>query len=253
MKFDCIIMNPPYQKNLHLKILAEAIKHLKDDDSKVVNLSPDNWLTNPYKMFEHEKTKKTAIDIIGTHIDEYEQINANDFNDLFSTSNWFGVGIFLLNKNKTTFDVNQYDTHNKFMIKLIGSIVKLDSLRSHFSRRTNANFFVPVRRTNHGYLDWCEFNDNNIKSKDGIQFLNQNEVNNFKKSIINTFFYKFLAKCDWSDGQNSAAVPWMGDSINPRTGLKGYESEWTDEDFVEYFSLAPEEFNEIKKTMEKYK
>ena len=28
MKFDCIIMNPPYQKNLHLKILAEAIKHL---------------------------------------------------------------------------------------------------------------------------------------------------------------------------------------------------------------------------------
>ena len=31
MKFDCIIMNPPYQRNLHLKILAEAIKHLKDD------------------------------------------------------------------------------------------------------------------------------------------------------------------------------------------------------------------------------
>ena len=43
MKFDCIIINPPYRKNLHLKILSEAIKHLKDDGT-CVNLSPDNWL-----------------------------------------------------------------------------------------------------------------------------------------------------------------------------------------------------------------
>ena len=47
MKFDCIIMNPPYERNLHLKILAEAIKHLKDDESKVVNLSPVQWLIDP--------------------------------------------------------------------------------------------------------------------------------------------------------------------------------------------------------------
>ena len=30
MKFDCIIMNPPYKRNLHLKILDEAIKHLNE-------------------------------------------------------------------------------------------------------------------------------------------------------------------------------------------------------------------------------
>ena len=40
MKFDCIIMNPPYQRNLHLKILTEAIKHLNDEKSVCVNLSP---------------------------------------------------------------------------------------------------------------------------------------------------------------------------------------------------------------------
>lgn len=44
MKFDCIIQNPHYVRNLHLKILAEAIKHLKDEKSVCVNLSPDNWL-----------------------------------------------------------------------------------------------------------------------------------------------------------------------------------------------------------------
>ena len=36
-KFNKIIMNPPYDKNLHLKILREAMKHSDD----VVNLSPN--------------------------------------------------------------------------------------------------------------------------------------------------------------------------------------------------------------------
>jgi hypothetical protein len=45
----------------------------------------------------------------------------------------------------------------------------------------------------------------------------------------------------------------MGDCINPRTGLKGYESEWTDEDFYTYFNITKEEQELIEKTMEKYK
>ena len=47
MKFDCIVMNPPYERNLHLKILAEAITHLKDEKSTCVNLSPVRWLQDP--------------------------------------------------------------------------------------------------------------------------------------------------------------------------------------------------------------
>ena len=39
MKFDLIIMNPPYKRDLHLKILAKAIK-LITDDGIVVNISP---------------------------------------------------------------------------------------------------------------------------------------------------------------------------------------------------------------------
>lgn len=43
MKFDHIIMNPPYCRNLHLKILNEAICYSDD----VVNLSPIRWLQDP--------------------------------------------------------------------------------------------------------------------------------------------------------------------------------------------------------------
>ena len=64
--------------------------------------------------------------------------------------------------------------------------------------------------------------------------------------------YKFLAKCDWSGGQNSAEVPWLGDSVNPRTVLKGYQSEWTDADLYKFFDITPEEQKVIEDTMAKY-
>ena len=45
----------------------------------------------------------------------------------------------------------------------------------------------------------------------------------------------------------------MGDSINPRTGKKGYEGAWSDEDFYKFFNITPEEQKVIEETMEKYK
>ena len=47
--------------------------------------------------------------------------------------------------------------------------------------------------------------------------------------------------------------PWLGNSINPRTGLKGYESEWTDQDFYTFFNITEDEQKIIEDTMTKYK
>ena len=52
---------------------------------------------------------------------------------------------------------------------------------------------------------------------------------------------------------HSKFLPWMGDAINPRTGLKGYTGEWTDDDLALYFGITPEEKEEIEMAMEKYK
>ena len=45
----------------------------------------------------------------------------------------------------------------------------------------------------------------------------------------------------------------MGDAINSHTGKKGYESEWTDEDFYKYFGITEAEQKLIEETMEKHK
>ena len=47
-------------------------------------------------------------------------------------------------------------------------------------------------------------------------------------------------------------ILWLGDAINPRTGLKGYTGEWTDEDLYKFFNITSEEQEIIKKTIEKY-
>ena len=47
--------------------------------------------------------------------------------------------------------------------------------------------------------------------------------------------------------------PWLGDAINPRTGKKGYEGEWTNEDLYKLFEISSEEQKVIEETMEKYK
>ena len=63
MKFDVAIMNPPYDGNLHLKILEKVIP-IAD---KVVNISPARWLQDPlakykknsdYNKFENSISKK---------------------------------------------------------------------------------------------------------------------------------------------------------------------------------------------------
>ena len=252
MKFDCIIMNPPYQRNLHLKILAEAIKHLKDDGT-CVNLSPDNWITNPFKMFEKEKPKREAPIKIGKYVASYESISAEDFNNLFGTSNYFGVGIVTLGTKETGFDCSKWNSTNELLLKILEKTYKMPSLRSKFSRRVNNAKFVPVRRRTHKTYNYCEMDSNDIDAKDGILFDTEVEALNFKKSIIDTWFYKWLDITEWNGSENSAEVPFLGDAINPRTGLKGYTGEWTDSDFYTFFGITPAEQKVIEETMEKYR
>ena len=54
MKFDVAIMNPPYDKNLHLKILEKVIP-IADN---VVNISPVRWLFDPLAEYKKQSDYK---------------------------------------------------------------------------------------------------------------------------------------------------------------------------------------------------
>ena len=251
MKFDCIIMNPPYQRNLHLKILAEAIKHLKDEKSVCVNLSPDGHFRNPSTYWKWNE-KCWCCDETLPFCLCADFISHNDANDVFNLGNGIDalhIGVYMKNKSNAFSKPMHYDSlvmlNNKVKAK------KLQNLRNKFVRKEKlGQFGIRMYRMHGGTTVYNTIVCDTEKGRavEGIDFGSNNELENFKKSIW-TFIYVFYYIID---DINPAHLPWLGDAINPRTGLKGYTGEWTDEDLYKFFDITPEEQKVIEDTMAKY-
>ena len=289
MKFDCIIMNPPYQRNLHLKILAEAIKHLKDEKSVCVNLSPIRWLQDPLAKYKKNSDYNKFEESICKHIKSIKQITNIEMNDLFNTFCHDDLGLYVLAQDGGF----NYDTVRSyrgfdpiiFYKKIIEKCnTNIDDKSIKYKNRTSENFVglltiggynkdglptaMCVRAGKYGPFCNGKCNSKTIKE---IRASNTNtkwgDVDNWPVVCFSTsdesvnFFnacqtkaYRFFVYAFTTD-QNIPLkfLPFLGDAINPRTGLKGYQGEWTDDDLALYFGITPEEQKVIKETMDKYK
>lgn len=277
MKFDCIIMNPPYQRNLHLKILAEAIKHLKDENSVCVNLSPVRWLQDPLAKYKKNCDLKRFEESVAKHIENLDMIEAFEAQKLFNGAGSATVlGVYKCTKQ--LYDVKIYIP--QFVLKILstqishpifdidkkdGYRVKIPFMFTCAAGHTDGTLLEgigPVRWFKDGIKDgkpWYEHFQRNQFSKTtdtipcSIKFSSQIEAENFCKQY-NTKLCKLYTHHVKRDVNISPmTILWLGDAINPRTGLKGYESEWTDDDLYKFFNITPEEQKVIEETMEKYK
>ena len=234
-KFDIVLMNPPYSKNLHLKFMEKTF-NLIDENGSLIYIGPDGWIINKYAFAEKSKLRNNYKEKYSKYIDDIETFNVEKFNKYFGTSNWFGASIFTMKHNAKGIDPSKYENTDELVNKVVKIIIdKFTSLRSHFSRNFDKKYFVPVRRTNHGYLNWVEKNKNKIKAKDGILFNSENEMNNFITSF-DTWLYKFLNCTDWGGSENSASVPYLDD----------YSNQWTNERLYKLFNISKEEQKEIE-------
>ena len=233
------VMNPPYDKNLHIKFMEKTFDLINDDGS-LIYIGPDNWLIDKYPFMQKSKIKNNTRDKYCKYIDDIETFTGSEFNKLFGTNNFFGVSIFKMKHNAKGIDPQIYEDDNKLNIKILKKIQEFSSLRSHFCNRekNDCDTYVPVRRTNHKYLNWVERDKSKIKSIDGILFKTKNEVENFIKSF-DTWLYKYLNCTDWGGSENSADVPYLND----------YTHEWTNEKLYELFNITSEERKIIEQTL----
>ena len=225
-KFDVVLMNPPYNRDLHLKFLEKTIE-IADN---VINISPHDWLTNKFAKTEKSKFRREFREKYSKYIEDLEIISPEDFNKYFGTSNWFGVAIEVFKENANGIDPDKFLNTDTLLNKIINKIHTLPSLRSKFTRRIDNELFVPVRINSHGYLNYVERDYSKIKSKGGILFNSKNEVKNFIDSF-DTWLYKYLEKSEWQGSENSASVPYLGDYTKP----------WTNERLYRFFNITKEE------------
>ena len=280
MKFDCIIMNPPYQRNLHLKILAEAIKHLKDEKSVCVNLSPVRWLQDPLAKYKKKCDLKRFEESVAKHIESLETVSSKDSAELFNNRLNVQCGIYCCTKNGGY----DYTVSNSILDKVLAKKTSMCDSHIVYSRPMKYSCVVTLisggaagnteavskwmmdkkkafydNDKNADGLSYKEYRDKiiwgNLKAKSEvthIEFDNSIERENFYNSQ-DTLLMRYVFRMHLVDvNVHPEFLPWLGDAINPRTGIKGYKGEWTDEDLVLYFGITPEEQNIIKKTMEKY-
>ena len=270
-------MNPPYQRNLHLKILAESIKHLKDDGT-CVNLSPVRWLQDPLAKSKKKSDFNKYENSISKHIQQLDVIDKLSAQTYFpNTVMGMDLGIYVCGK------IGGFDYTslvNSMLVKvlkkqtshIVFDIDKNDGIRVRFPIISNnggsgtgrkaclASFgkliwFENGKRDGKWWYDWYMHNQYTKTTETipySVKFKSKIEANNFCKSFDTAFakIYTHLIK----SGVNITPeiVLWLGDAINPRTGKKGYTGEWTDDDFVRYFNITPEEQKVIEETMEKY-
>ena len=294
MKFDCIIMNPPYQRNLHLKILAEAIKHLKDEKSVCVNLSPVRWLQDPLAKYKKNCDLKRFEESVAKHIDSLDVFFAKEMSDTFQIQIKTDLGVYKCSQEKHSFEpdnVPNASGKNIFLIRKIYEKITSKNLRSvedqlvEFRHKTSSNYVTVstiggvqqrgiehethsiLRGNNYGPFVDEKYNGktiHEIKTANKLSvwgdvsnwpvvcFSTGDEAINFYGSE-KTKFMMFLAWAFSSDQHvPNWAMPFLGDAINPRTGLKGYTGEWTDDDLMLYFGITPEEQKVIEETMKAY-
>lgn len=196
----------------------------------MVNLSPDDWIINPLIKYTTKKSDLSFREALLPHLADLEHISLEDFNELFGTSSFFGVGIQHYTK-EGGYDYNKFINNDTLTNKIWDAVTKMPSLRSQFERLKDNDLFVSIRRRTHHVYKWTEDNTN---ATEGIQFSTKEEKENFVASL-DTWIYKWLNK--FPEGENSARVPYLGDYTHP----------WTDAQLYEYFHLTDEEINIIEK------
>lgn len=279
MKFDCIIMNPPYRNNLHLKILAEAIKHLKDD-GVCVNLSPVRWLQDPLAKYKKQCDLKRFEESVTKHIKALDVVDKNISRELFNNGLNQDCGIYVCShqggfdvssaqnflirrlidrivaQHRPKIDVSEKDGWRVRIPMVMGGSHTSDSRKDIIGALRKILYFKDGKKDGQPWYSFFQKTGNTKATPEitaSIQLNSEMECMNYVDSLKTSFCLFFISECMTSTGTQFASWPWMGDVVNPRTGLKGYQGEWIDNDFYKFFNITSEEQKVIEETMEKYK
>lgn len=265
-RFDFAIMNPPYDRNLHLKFLEKVIKVA----DKTVNISPVRWLQDPFAPYNKNSDYYKFEDSILKRIESlviYSAKNATKFfGALFATN----VGIYVCS-DKGGFNYKHVDP-------IIDKIVK-KTRESNWLPFNQKDFYkrgckqekpyalnVACMRTKESddkiYI-MCRSYENQLKTQlmkessagangTHFEFNTEAERRNFYNCYVSDFMMWTYTWWKYDQHITSVKIPYFGDYTEP----------WTNARFCEYFGITGfisdteaepgSEWETILETMKKY-
>lgn len=246
MKFDCIVMNPPYQHGLCDKILKEALNHLKDDGI-VISLQP-------IKPWQKADLLGNPFPIAGSFVSEI--IRGHEANVLFDIATQ-DLGIIT---NKESIGKVVLTENRELLDKIIQ---KLSSLPSIYLRKSKEykpwslniaenscrmNTAAPGKITEGCYQIVATKREVAFENKKlgpssvYVECVGKEEREfawNFYRSTFMRFVYKSLG---FGYAPGKFIPDWRAIETN-------YSKLWDDARFYEYFDISDEEQKIIEKSL----
>ena len=246
-----IIMNPPYDGSLHLKILDKVIKACPN--AEIVNLSPANQLFSGMRLVkDHSFVKKNPN--ITKNIQDVDLIKPEEASVMFGAA--FAGPLMLIHYDLTKEgkDYKEFNIIPKNLRCVFDKTVravyegKYPSLQSAIKEgdclKDKLSLTCPEVHGHRGQSDWAEITSKNYekalasKQRWGwhLEFDTEEERKNCWECwhLKSHMFIHSLIKSD-----NFNMYQWLP--------LLDYTHHWTDEMLYEYFGLTEEEIEEIEK------
>lgn len=280
-KFDSVIANPPFNlgrsaTQLHLQIIdAVLTSGCLTDNAKVVSIQPVNWLLKPVDR-AFNKGAYNTFSALRSHITDVEFVKRETANKVFGIDiiNPLAIYTFSAKANDNWDEQAFYEQHARVDKT---SFFKKVVYRCHAKEVESFNdVMLPHKRygkfhcfvanvygapKDDPYALMSPSYDNirgdgkrsNGKDKDNpvINFDSEEEAENFRHST-DTPFYKYINWCyKVNIRQCQNKYPWLGNAVNPRTGIVGYKGEWTDDDLFDYFNISLEEREMARENLRK--
>ena len=241
-----IIMNPPYNGNLHLKILREVINECEKsgEDYEIVNLSPIRWLQDPLAEYKKNSDWNKFADI-RKHIESVEVVSAPEANKAFGI-NFGDLGIYHITKNG-----GWKNTINKTK-SFVGKILQKAADKSIMDIATGEGWrgeykgIFGVINSHYGDIecfiknDYKLFCEGRYTNTNKVLFFDTEEERQAMFSYLSSKLMNAFAK----EVRVNQRVPWQFVPV-----LSDYTHPWTDEMLYKYFDLTDDEIKEIEETI----
>ena len=259
-KIDIVLMNPPYNKNLHLKFIRRVL----NISGKVINISPIRWLTDPFAQYKRSTLKQ--YEDVAKHIESVESLKNNK--TLFDIAIFSDLGIYELSSEETDFDYNNFWKTQKTNIQ-ISIIEKICFSKDKFISDViehNKNEGIRVLIAAIGgcrgalptYKDFIYAIDGKVDGEDwtkkknfgvyvkkeGTKIPNSIEFNT-KEEAIN--FYNSYQNFKPLKGLCKLTIQQQHIQLNRLPFFDNYSKPITEEWFKKHFNLTDEEMKELNR------